>query len=661
MHNRVAKSLLGSSVRSLRLSSSLGKYRYIHYSNVSYHNNNDAKNNSKNNDAAKTPPSDIDDTDTLSHIYKKKYEFIQKQNLENSYNMLNSISTNGSNENSNQNNYKNYNNEDIEDKTMQLTQKYKLLIGGLVALITTIGGLQIYQNWSFIKSNYIGDNELESFDEMYERIKDKKQKKQLNLENFTKKITNPNDSSVPGVYICGNNQSNLVTDEKFEFIPVLKRLDIFDNFIVRDIVMSENSGALIDENGDLYQWGFGFSKNIENSKKSTLKGKNLKKVQISNKTIYTLTENGEVLYLPESLEMQNQIDNIEKGWLGNYKVNYFKLSMPINERTSKIIDIAAGIEHLVLLNKKGSVLTCATGFNTKIEKSFGQFGLPEFSQFDKPPIINQVHDVILLNKYMKNGNVLNREIKQIAAGDNFTLCLDQTGCIWAFGKNTHGAIGSVINYDTEIIPYPTQVKLSSTHFKRNEFPRCIDISAGGDTAFATFTSDNMYELFEKSFREKNNNNSSFDFESLPAAEENKIYLSWGHGLKGELGLGYFIHGTNEPKKIKILNEIKEFNELNNKLEKIGIKSWSIGKNHVVVTLNNDDVYVWGDNEYGQLANGKRIRSAIPSNIPSLLEPNSDNKMKLAKYNNRLQLKHFGKVHQEIVAGEFNTAIIYKKD
>ncbi|TID26241.1 hypothetical protein CANINC_002773 [Pichia inconspicua] len=541
-----------------------------------------------------------------------------------------------------------------DEKTLQLTQRFKLLTAGLAAIGLTIAALNIYQNWSFIKSYFGGDN-LESFDAMYERIKDKKQKKQLALEKYSKEITNPNGIDVPGVYICGNNQNQLISTEKdYDYVPVFKRLDVFDNFIVKDVAIGDSSGALINHKGDLYQWGLGYN---GDSKKPTLKGKHLKRVQISNNAVYVLAENGDVLYLPENAELQKEIRTKEKGWLGSYDVNYSKLQI-----NTKIADIAAGKEHLILKDINGAVYTTATGLDdSKIDKSNGQFGLPEFSQFDDPPKVNEVHEVVLLNKYMKNDQVLKRQFSKVAAGDYFSLCLDKSGVVWAFGKNTFGAVGSTINYDSEIIPYPTQVQFISSHFKRNEFPRCIDIYAGGETAFATFASSNMYEIFEKSLRASDTFNKKFTFDDLESAEQDKLHLSWGHGLKGELGLGHFIHGSYEPKKIKVLNEIKEFNEVTNKLEKIGVKRWSCGKNHCVVTLGNNDVYVWGDNEFGQLGNGKKIRAAAPITIPSILEPNKQTKDKFAKFNNRLQLYDNGKIHQEIVAGRDTTAIVYKKN
>lgn len=587
--------------------------------------------------------------DSLEQKYKKKYEFIKKQNLEESYNtLINKENTNSQQRSGSDSSKSN-------DETFQLTQRFKLMGAGLAALIVTIAGLQTYQNWGYLKSKIFGD-ELESFDEMYQRILDKKQKKVDALTAFSTTVSNPNDSSVPGVYICGNNKNHLVVDDDaYDYVPVFKRLDMFDNFIVKDMAIAEKSGALIDEKGDLYQWGSGFN---GDSKKPTIKGKKLVKVRISNETIYALTKHGEVLYLPEDSKLQCGIQSKEKGWLGSYNVNYFKLATP----TNNIIDIAAGLEHLVLLDKAGHVYTTATGYNTQISQSFGQFGLPEFSQFDEPPKINEVHDVVLMNKFIGKGGVRERSTTQIAAGDYFTLCLDKTGQVWAFGKNTHGAIGTAINYDTEIVPYPTQVQFIASHFKRNEFPRCINIVAGGDTAFATFTSTNMYEIFEKTLKQEDKViDDRFTFDSLPDAEESNLHLSWGHGLKGELGLGYFIHGSYEPKRIKTLNDIQEFNELNNKLEKIKVKSWTVGKNHCIVTLANNDVYVWGDNEYGQLGNGKRIRSGAPSTIPSLLEPNADKKVKFARYNNRLNLLDNGKFHQEVVAGRDTTAIVYKKD
>lgn len=478
-----------------------------------------------------------------------------------------------------------------------------------------------------------------------------KEEERLNRKNA--KVDNPNDSAEPGVYICGNNGSSLVCDNgRRKFQTVMKRLKIFDHKYARYVALGSKSGVLIDDNGDLFQWGDGFG---GNSAKASLKGQNLVKACISHGAIYALSKNGQVIYMPESIEGQSHFKRTKKGWFGNSEVKFCKLNT-----TGQIKDIAAGKYHLVLLSNDGKVYTSATGCGEQIPSSWGQFGLPNLSQFDAPPENNKIYEVTLLNKYIDGKHVKSRKITKIAAGDYFTMCLDSTGRIWEFGKNTYGSIGTQMDYNAEVISFPSPVKLISNYFRRDELPKCVDIAAGGQTAFATCTSSNIFNLFENSLEKGGNFNMD---EIMGNSTDKLLHLSWGYGLKGELGTGRYVHGQFEPSKIKVLNNIQQYNEDKQEIENIGVKNWSVGGNHVVVMLNNMDVYVWGDNEYGQLGNGKKSRSAVPIAPPSLLEPGNHVKKALSKTeqaNNRLQLKKTNRYEQVITAGPDTTAIYYKK-
>ncbi|KAH3660568.1 hypothetical protein OGAPHI_007154 [Ogataea philodendri] len=532
------------------------------------------------------------------------------------------------------------------DSTYESYVKYQAMFAGLLVIVGSVGGYEVYRNWEYLRRKIFGDSyDLSHFDEVYAQIQEKQQKKKDRLETMNVTLTNPNSSEVPGLYICGDNSNKMVSsDSKVKFQPIMKRLDIFDKFVARDVVLGESSGALINKKGDLYQWGAGFG---ADSSKPTLKGKDLIKAQISNGVVYALTKRGEVLYFPESAAQQKEFGQKEKGWFFSSTKKYAKISAK-----QPIRDISAGKDHIVLLDTKGSVLTAATGLKT-VDKSHGQFGIPEFSQFDAPPAPNTAHEVTLLNKVRENNSVLDREIRKVVAGNYFTMCLDSLGNIWTFGKNTYGSLGKEVDYNTEIIPYPTKVEMIGKRFKRSDLPQCVDIAAGGDTAYASFVSSDIYELFEKTMKK----NKSFDMEKLSDEQkESLVHFSWGHGLKGELGNGHFVHGQAEPSKIQKLNDLREFNEVSNKIEVLGLRGISVGGNHAVATLTNGDVYDWGDNEFGQLGNGKRIRSGVPAPVPSLLEPGQK---KQKSTNNRLQLATTNKYTQVVVAGPTTTAIYYR--
>lgn len=538
--------------------------------------------------------------------------------------------------------------EDLE--VYKKSQRLQAVLVGLFAITALVGSYQIYQNRRWIKAKISGENfDAESFDNMYQELKQKKKAKQDSILANAQQVTNPNDSSVPGVYICGNNQFKLVEDSDALNVPLFKRLDVFDNFIVKDIFIGPQSGALINEKGDLYQWGKGFG---GISTKPSLKGFNLTKVQISNGVVYCLDKKGEVYGLPESSEVQkNQKFDKASGWFGKYGVPYFKLDLG----GLKIKDISAGMQHLMLLNTQCQVSTCATGLpGTKLDKSYGQFGLPEFSQFDQPPKPNKVMPVLLLNKFQNDqGEISNRVIEQIGSGNYECLCRDSLGGVWAWGWNKYGITGKQLNFDSEFIAYPVKVDTLDSKFKKTDLAKCLDLKVGGDTVFAKVVISDIYKLFEQQYKPQSQKKEK-------AAEDETKYFVWGHGLNGSLGLGthQFIHFTNEPHEVKAFN-VMEYSEALSKMVPIGIKNLSIGNRHCFAEMANGDVLSWGDGTLGQLANGGKNRRGLPDNVPQLLEP-AGSATKKTKYNDRLQLKTFGDVKQEIYAGYDTTAIVYKK-
>ncbi|OWB69156.1 hypothetical protein B5S30_g4556 [[Candida] boidinii] len=553
----------------------------------------------------------------------------------------------------------------------ELVQRAKAIIGGGIVLLGLLAAVEIYSNWDYINRKVLGVKyEIGSIDEVYENIKERKERKKDQIDKKNYNITNSNDSNFQGVYICGNNENGICDpehkDKSTKSQPIFKRLDIFDGLFVKDLYLGPKSACLIDSKGDLYQWGDGFN---GDSKTPTLKNKKLTHAEISNGVIYALTEKGEILYLPENHDDQlKATKKVKKFWgLKTETQNFEKLVFPDGFKNLRVKDFSTGDEHLVLLTNDKSVFTCATGNDStgELSKSNGQFGLPNFSQFDTPPKPNELYEVGLLNKFRENNEIFKRDIVKVAAGDFFTLCLDNLGYVWAFGKNTYGALGRDINYNTEIIPYPMKIDLINHRFNKNEFPQCIDIVTGNGSgsAYATYISNNIYQLFEKSLKE---NKKDIKLDQLSKSQQDSLtYFSWGHGLKGELGLGHYIHGQPEPKIIKTLNNITEYNDETKKIEATPIKSWSVGRNHVFVTLRNNDVYGWGDNEFGQLGNGKKAKLSSPSTIPALLEPTTtseeiDRKKKTTDLNDRLQLTNKNEYEQVIVAGSDTTAIYYKK-
>lgn len=162
-------------------------------------------------------------------------------------------------------------------------------------------------------------------------------------------------------------------------------------------------------------------------------------------------------------------------------------------------------------------------------------------------------------------------------------------------------------------------------------------------------------------------------------KDQELLLSFGAGLKGQLGLSQYLHVASVPAVLKSLVGLTEFDEKAKEVRNIGIKNVVTGKDHIFVVLDNSgpnkDVLVFGDNTSGQFGNGKTFKSSKPVALPKLIEPSdfeageTELKKRLAKKinnltTNRLQLMdgvQIGKksVEQVIAGGSDGSVLFYR--
>ena len=85
----------------------------------------------------------------------------------------------------------------------------------------------------------------------------------------------------PGLYAWGSNAGKVAAPDSEEaYIRTPRRIPYFDDLLLRDIKLDQNFGAAVKENGDLVQWGKGYS--AEHTQPTvTLRGKDLKSIAIS--------------------------------------------------------------------------------------------------------------------------------------------------------------------------------------------------------------------------------------------------------------------------------------------------------------------------------------------------------------------------------------------
>lgn len=538
--------------------------------------------------------------------------------------------------------------KDASDRFRRM-EVIKGLLGGVVSLGALFGGFFVYLKYPAIRDWWYYDPGLKEVPAAGQG----KQKEVLELPANM----NPNDSSVPGLYVCGDN-SSLVADpsSKVKQVKHPLRHAWFDGVELRSVWLGEQSALAIDQHGDLIQWGRGFDGT--GIPQYTVKGQDLVRGSVSNGMVYCVNRRNEVVYLPErdADRRQFQGDQYRDWALRTRHRPYRKLDLSSLRKNEHVVQFETGASHFLLLTDAGRVFSGATGVSKAATKdsresreareSRGQFGLLEHSNLDAAPEPNVLHEVKLLNSAIERdakGKIVKVEprfIKQIACGDHHSLALDSIGEVYSFGQNTLGQLGHKVSYETEYIAYPKRVDFGK-HLGSGQFPQAVEIQAGGDTSFVSIRPVEMYNLIKKN----------------SAGNQESFVVGFGSNLKGQIGNGHFIQAEFDSTRLKNLSELRDYDEELRDTKKIPIEEWSSGREHTFIKLANRDVLYWGSNDYCQLGNGKKSRICKPVAAPALLEPFfTPDLVKSPRFVNRLQLD----VNQHVVAGAKNTAIYYSR-
>ena len=158
-----------------------------------------------------------------------------------------------------------------------------------------------------------------------------------------------------------------------------------------------------------------------------------------------------------------------------------------------------------------------------------------------------------LDEYIDS--VINQmKFKEVSAGNNHSLGIDEEGNLWAWGSNNSGQLG---DGTTEDKTSPVQIK-AGTKFKA--------ISAGVGY-------------------------------SLGIDEEGNLW-AWGSNFNGQLG-----DGTTEDRTTPV--QIKAGTKF---------KAISAGRSHSLAIDESGNLWVWGNNDYGQLGDGTTETRTNPVQI-----------------------------------------------
>ena len=201
-------------------------------------------------------------------------------------------------------------------------------------------------------------------------------------------------------------------------------------------------------------------------------------------------------------------------------------------------------------------------------------------------------------------------IVEVESGIKYNLARDNSGLVYAWGKNGQGQLGDG-TYTSRITPTATSIT------------NAVDVSAGHEFGLAALSTgavmswgrNNLGQLGQGNFATTN-----FPFAvggltgmvKVSAGEDHALALkddgtvySWGNNTFGQLGLGDFVD-YNAPQLIIGLS---------------GIESIFTGDNHSFAVDSSGQLYVWGSNAHGQLGVNGILFSSTPiqNTIPNVLE------------------------------------------
>jgi len=287
--------------------------------------------------------------------------------------------------------------------------------------------------------------------------------------------------------------------------------------VIRDIKLDRHFGVAIDQNGDLLQWGTGFSPNSKGPT-PTLKGKDLVKISISRDRIIALSSGGTVYSIPASHEdLQSGPKTQENSWIPLWKsrsqFSYKNLTPPNLAWGEKITDVCSGLEHCLLLTSTGRLFSAASG--TEDFPSKGQLGIPGLTWATRPSgSYDQPHEI---------GTLKGFEIAKIAAGDYHSLAVDKEGRVFAFGDNSLGQLGFETSAESPTIDAPSLLPVDKFYRGTGLAARVTNVAAGGVNSFFTVDATRVASQGGEETR---------DLGRITADT-----WSCGHGISGSLGNG----------------------------------------------------------------------------------------------------------------------------
>jgi alpha-tubulin suppressor-like RCC1 family protein len=242
-----------------------------------------------------------------------------------------------------------------------------------------------------------------------------------------------------------------------------------------------------------------------------------------------------------------------------------------------IVHIATGKDHFIALDKNGKLYGMG-------DDSFGQLGLGNFSH-ERESQMRIYGNFIERRERLPKPIDISEKIVKVVCGENHTIALSEAGRVYGFGYNRYLQISNDELYRQKKIGLnsPTLINLE-------KFNGCkvVDIAASKNCSF---------------FICKNERDGTYHF------------FSAGEGLRGTLGQNI----------IKHMSDVELMPDISGLINAQSMKPFeplklACGYQHCLLLFKNPRLlYVWGNNEFGEL--GLKDRVFYESPVPMLEEYN----------------------------------------
>jgi alpha-tubulin suppressor-like RCC1 family protein len=350
-----------------------------------------------------------------------------------------------------------------------------------------------------------------------------------------------------------------------------------------DITFNDHLSACIDKNNNLFVWrepklNSEKSKDTNNHERQNVirlaEGIKVTSMSFTKDKLFLLDRSGNVYFYNIEIK-QADVDEFFASAMPEPEVNIDKHKIIKVKELKMIKMIATGKDHFIALDKDGKLFGMG-------DDSFGQLGQATFTE-QREQQMKMYSNFIERRERLPKQIEIPDKINKVVCGENHTLVLSEGGNVYGFGYNRFLQISNDSLYRQGIIGLSKPTLIPHEKFKSM---RVVDIAASKNCSF---------------FVCKDEQDGTYSF------------FSAGEGLRGQLGQNL----------IKHMSDVEEMPDISGLVNSTDYKPFEplklkCGLSHCLLLFKNPRVlYVWGNNEYGEL--GTKDRVFYESPVPILEE------------------------------------------